>query len=165
MSAPGVVPPVRVVAVDPGPIPGVAVLTNDGGVVRCSVFQCSPDSLIWLVRQLIVAGPVACRRLLAVERFVVGMRSARCADPAAGVHTRDQIGAVAELGRNLSRVSVVLRCAGEVMPWATDRRLKAVGLLEVTKAMPHARAAGRHCLYAAVKDCNLPDPLSTRARV
>lgn len=153
---------VRVVAVDPGPVPGVAMLTNDGGRLATSVFQCDPDSVLWLVRHLITAGPIAARRVIAVERFVVGMRAANSAHASAGVVTRDMIGALTELGRSLARVSVVRRCAAEVMPWSTDKRLKAVGLYDVTKAMPHARAASRHALFAAVRDGNFSDPLSTK---
>jgi hypothetical protein len=155
---------VRVVAVDPGPVPGVAVITNDGGRLSTSVFQCDPKSVLWLVQKLIIAGPVAARRIIAVERFVVGMRAVRSSSPAAGAVTRDMIGALTELSRGLSRVSLVRRCAAEVMPWATDKRLKVVGLYDVTKAMPHARAASRHGLFAAVRDGNIPDPLSSKVR-
>jgi hypothetical protein len=149
-----------VVAVDPGPIPGVVMLC---GADR-SVFQCDPDSVLWLVQKMLTVNLLHSRRILAVERFVVGMRAARSATPKAGAVTRDMIGALTELGRSLPGVTVALRCAGEVMPWASDKRLKAAGLLEVTKGMPHARSAARHALFASVADCNLPDPLSTKVR-
>jgi hypothetical protein len=165
MTTPTLAQVVRVVAVDPGPVPGVALLTNDGGQLCASVFQCDPESVLWLVRQIVTAGPIAARRILAVERFVVGMRAANSAHASAGAVTRDMIGALTELARSLARVSLVRRSASEVMPWSTDKRLKVVGLYDVTKAMPHARAAGRHALFAAVRDGNIPDPLSTKARV
>ena len=148
---------VRVVAVDPGPIPGVVVLS--GG--QRSTFQCDPDSVLWLVRTLLAAGFADARRILAVERFVVGMRSAHSSTPKAGAVTRDMIGALTELGRSLPDVSVVLRSASEVMTWASDKRLGAAGLLVPTRGMPHARSAARHALFSAVKDGNQPDPLST----
>lgn len=149
-----------VVAVDPGPIPGVVMLRQG----RTAVFQCDPDSVIWLVRELVTGGQVVARRVLAVERFVVGMRTARTSMPKAGQITRDMIGALTELGRTLPGVTVVQRCAADVMPWATDKRLSAAGLLDLTKGMPHARAAARHALFSAVRDGDLPDPLSTKVR-
>lgn len=154
----------RVVAVDPGPVPGVVMLTGPEPL-RASIFQCDPDSLLWLVQGLLVGrGGVANQVVLAVERFVIGMRSARLSTPRAAAVTRDMVGAVVELGRGLTDVTVVKRCAAEVMPWASDKRLAAADLYAVTKAMPHARAAARHALFAAVRDCGQPDPLSTKVR-
>jgi hypothetical protein len=155
--------PMVVVAVDPGPIPGVVMLGRDAtGVLPPSIFQCDAGSLIWLVRHMLTAGPEPTPRVLAVERFVVGMRSARSSTPIAGAITRDQIGALTELGRELDGLLVVRRCAAEVMPWSSDKRLNAAGLLELTKGMQHARAAARHALYAAVRDGAMADPLSTK---
>ena len=57
-----------------------------------------------------------------------------------------------------------IRTAGEVKPWATDKRLHTAGLLDLTAGMRHARDAARHALYSAVRDYGLPDPLS-RARL
>lgn len=163
--------PVRVVGVDPGPVPGVAVLSfADGWPLSASVFQCDADSVLWLIRpaSLVPPGKLADtfpeRIVLAVERFVIGPRSSHLATPRAAATTRDMVGAVIELGRELAGVTVVQRCAAEVMPWATDRRLAAAGLLTVTKTMPHARAAARHALFAAVRDGGLPDPLSAKVR-
>jgi hypothetical protein len=150
----------RVVGVDPGPIPGVVMLTVGPGGVLASVFQCDPDSVLWLAREMLTRGPAVGRRVLAVERFVVGMRAARSSNPQAGVVTRDMIGALTELGHTMAGVSVIRRSASEVMTWSSDKRLSAVGLLGRTKGMPHARAAARHALYAFVRDCNHPDPLS-----
>jgi hypothetical protein len=50
-----------------------------------------------------------------------------------------------------------------VKPWATDERLEAAGLLDLTKGMRHARDAARHALFTAVKDGGVPDPLSKHA--
>lgn len=154
----------RVVGVDPGPIPGVVMLTAGAEPLRAAVFQCDPDSLLWLVTSLLAPreGERPNRVVLAVERFIVAMRSSRLSHPHGAAITRDMVGAVAALGRDLDGVTVMQRCAGEVMPWASDKRLTALGLTAVTKSMPHARAAARHALYAAVRDCGLPDPLSTR---
>lgn len=168
---PALTPVVRVVGVDPGPVPGVVVLASSGDA---SVFQCDAGSVLWLVHRALLVPPVGPdlvadlvngritseRVILAVERFVVGPRSARLSTPRAAAQTRDMIGALGALGEQLTGVSVVYRCAAEVMPWASDKRLVAAGLFELTAGMPHARAAARHALFTAVRDGNLPDPLS-----
>jgi hypothetical protein len=55
------------------------------------------------------------------------------------------------------------RSAADVKPWATDTRLQAAGLLDLTKGMRHARDAARHALFCAVCDFGLTDPLSRKA--
>lgn len=57
-------------------------------------------------------------------------------------------------------IPVVTRPPSMVKPWATDRRLSAAGVLDLTGKMPDARDASRHSLYAASKDGGLRDPLS-----
>lgn len=153
---------VLVVGVDPGPIPGVVALGRvaDDRPTTPSVFQTDPHSVLWLVEKALGTSGPAVRRILAVERFVLGPRSSRLSTSRAAALTRDMVGALMLLGDELAGVTVVQRCAAEVMPWATDKRLAAVGLLEMTKGMQHARAAGRHALFAAVRDGRLPDPLS-----
>lgn len=154
----------QVVGVDPGPIPGVALLDVAGGrLTGRSVFQTDPGSIAWLIRRLLTEGQPA-SRVLAVERFVVGARSARLSTSGAAAATRDMVGSVVELAGGLMDVRVIQRCAGEVMPWASDKRLLAVGLFDATRGMQHARAACRHALFSAVRDCGLTDPLSAKVR-
>ena len=155
----------RVVGVDPGPVPGVVMLTRGAEPLHASIFQCDPDSVLWLVQALLVShnAEPASRIVLAVERFIIGMRSARLSTPRAAAITRDMVGAVVELGRGLRDVTVVQRRAADVMPWASDRRLARAGLYDTTKALPHARAAARHALFSAVRDCGLTDPISKGA--
>lgn len=155
---------VRVVGVDPGPIPGVAMLVTGAGRTRAAVFQCNADAVLTLLGMLLDSQPAAALTVLAVEQFIVGRRAARSAAPGAGMVTREMVGAVARLGDALPGIHVVRRAAHDVMRWATDERLDAAGLLSVTRGMPHARAASRHALYAAVRDGNLPDPLSSKVR-
>ena len=52
------------------------------------------------------------------------------------------------------------RPAVTVKAWATDKRLLAAGLYDLTAKMPDSRDAARHSLYAAVHDAGWPDPLS-----
>lgn len=151
-----------VIGVDPGPIPGVVVI-RPGPPIDTAIFQCDAASVLWLVVALVnVADDNDQNVILAVEKFVVGMRSARSSTPGAGQLTRDMVGKLAALQSYFpTGVQVVQRSASEVFPWASDARLSRVGLYAATKGMQHARSAARHALYAAVRDAGMPDPLST----
>jgi hypothetical protein len=156
-----------VIGIDPGPAPGIVALHDTTTTTRrpvASVIQCDYVSCVLFVSALLsTVDTDAAGRLpiLAVEQFVVGPRAARSRTPAAGVATRDLIGA---LRREFADVAVQLRPAARVKPWATDARLAAAGLLDVTRGMPHARDAARHALYAAVRNRLMPDPLSRKVR-
>jgi hypothetical protein len=152
-----------VVGIDPGPVPGVVVLCVIDGMLtpHPAVFQSDARSVAWLVEQMFADDPPYEQQILAVERFIVGPRASRSSAPKAGQRTREMIGELLALGAQLG-IRVAQRSASEVKPWATDARLRAAGLLETTKGMPHARDAARHALFAAVRDCGLPDPLRPR---
>lgn len=154
-----------IVGVDPGPIPGVVVLGVDRDRIRVTplVLQCEPDTVLRIVGQCLASGFGWQQRVLAVERFVVGSRAAFLATPGAAAITRNMVGAVAAVGEQVAGVQVVLRSAADVMRWASNKRLHAADLFWPTRGKPHARAAARHALYAAVRDCGLPDPLSSRS--
>ena len=77
----------------------------------------------------------------AVEKFVTGPRAARLRETA-GKTTADMASVLAALIQRRGR-PCAQRPAALVKPWATDERLEAAGLLEVTKGMPHARDACR----------------------
>jgi hypothetical protein len=145
-----------IVGVDPGQTTGIALFDPDWAT--WDFIQCSPGSVLWIVEEGITRGA----RLIAIERFVVGPRSARSASAKAGQLTRDLIGALSALGEATpSNLQVKLRPAAEVKPWATDKRLLAAGTPALI-GMRHAADAARHALFAAVKDCGIPDPLSNR---
>lgn len=153
-----------VVGVDPGPTPGVAKLSyHKSTLYEANVFQCDPGSLLWLVRDLLeYGGGFESRRILAVERFVVGGRASRSSTPKAGAITRNMVGALESWAREYE-VAFVARSASEVKPWATDERLVKAGFA-LPKSMTHAKDAARHCLFAAVHDGGIPDPLSKAAK-
>jgi hypothetical protein len=144
-----------VIGVDPGRTSGIARL--DLTTWHVDLVQATPSVVLPIVRAL--AADVGAVAVLAVERFVVGPRAARSTAASAGRVTRDVIAALTAEGARLAG-RVVLRSAGQVKPWATDARLAAAGLITATKGMPHARDAARHAVYAAVRDCGQPDPLS-----
>jgi len=161
-------PDLVVLGVDPGPIPGMAVLEfgiDDSGVYRlieANALQVSHGLAAEVATELIAqhtrgARPPELR--VAVERFVVGTRSARSGTAKAGEQTRDLVGELRHVA-DVSGCWYVARSASEVKPWATDERLTAAGLTACTHQMRHARDAARHALFAAVKDGRVPDPLS-----
>lgn len=152
-----------IVGVDPGRVTGIAGLSVfDGELTNHTLIQCSHDVPRWLARHLFDSVQPVDRLVLAVERFVVRARAGRSNDAAAGEITRDLIGALATIGE-LHGAAVFLRSASDVKPWATDKRLATAGIT-APPAMRHSLDAARHALFAAVHDCGLPDPLSTRSR-
>jgi hypothetical protein len=157
----------RVIGIDPGPTTGIAVLNwredrpSVEAVIQCNA-SAAPSLLGFLLRF---------RRLdtaVVIERFVISRHAKSSAVD--GAVTRDLIGALCEVSRGTeprpddewAPYPVKLRAAGQVKPWATDHRLAMCQLLNPTKAMPHARDAARHALFAAVADHGMPDPLSRR---
>lgn len=146
----------RVLGIDPGPTTGLFLLELNGGVLwSVNAAQCT-YGMAGTVIDAIVQDRTD--TLLAVERFVVGRKSMRAGK--SGEITRDLIGAL----RDTYGTSVVLQTAAEAKAWGTDKRLDAAGLLTSVTGMRHAKDAARHALYAAVKHCGYPDPLSRKAR-
>lgn len=155
-------PGLLIFGVDPGSTTGIAVLTYLEGHLLGEpiLIQCNPPPVVPIISTFLRAASPA-RTLLAIEKFVVGTRAARSSDARAGSATRALIGSISALGDSLAG-RVVLRSASEVKPWATDRRLEAAGFVG-PKGMSHATDALRHALFAAVKDADVPDPLSRNA--
>lgn len=155
---------IRVIGVDPGPIPGIVVLD----IVRptaaapwvdgIEVGQCTPGLAIELVHTICASTPHGVELLVQVERFVTTGRATR--DQAI---TRDMVGALKSWTQTTS-AAYVERPAVAVKPWASDARLERAGLAVATKGMRHARDAARHALFCAVHDAGLPDPLSKEYR-
>ena len=75
--------------------------------------------------------------------------------------TRDAIPVLISLAAEHG-IRLAVRHSSQVMPWASDKRLREAGLYAATTGKRHSRAAARHCLYAACHDGGLPDPLSSR---
>lgn len=138
--------------VDPGVSTGIAVY-DPANSSPWSVFQVNGRAAPWLIDSVLVDfKPV----LIAVEAFEVRN--------SAGTKGKD-----AELTRFLAHYArqaaernpdrhYVERLPGQVKPWATDKRLTKTGFPLGTK-FRDARDAGRHALYAAVRDGNESDPL------
>lgn len=154
----------RVVGVDPGPVPGLVALDLEAGrLVEAIAFQCTANAAPRLLEVLLLEVD---RAVVQVEKFVVGKKAARLGHAAAAATTRDLVGQLLHVtditARRTVMVTTVQRPAAVVKPWATEARMARARLLEPTKAMRHARDAARHALYAAVREGGLPDPLSSR---
>ena len=159
-------PEALVIGVDPGPTPGVVALWCEGSaIVNAWIAQCSAEMTPFILNALVrVARDQVDARVvrLAIEAFVVSYRSGRSATPKAGRITRDMIGLLTGWAAGHG-IPCHTRSAVTVKAWATDTRLKAAGLIEETKGMPHARDAARHALYEGVHESIIPDPLSNKS--
>ena len=147
----------RVLGIDPGPVPGIVLLSYaEHRLVKAEAVQCSASLAPAIIAELLTLNNTD--TLVQTEQFVIGRRAARSSTASAGAETREVIGEI-----RARWPFTVLRTAGQVKPWATDLRLEAAGLLEATKGMRHAKDAARHALFCAVHDAGVPDPLSRKA--
>jgi len=168
----------RVIGVDPGPVPGIVMLDyfETGYLDRAEAIQATHGIAVDLVTGLLIdAGSRLTPVLVAVESFVVSRRSGRSSTPGASVITRELIGqlqrAVALTSVSSDDTKFLQNNASRVKHWATDDRLKRVqvphskgqSLLDLTVGMRHARDAARHALFAAVGTGPAVDPLSKHA--
>ena len=164
-----------VIGVDPGPIPGLAVLAYaDGHLAETRTLQCSANFIALLLREEIVHAKAPINGaltedepttvLLSVERYLPSKMGNRMLAAGQNAQTRDMAARlVAEYAQGWPWLRTVSYPAAPVMRWATEDRLRKVGAWEITTGCAHARSAAKHALYAAVKDGNMPDPLSRKA--
>ena len=157
--------------VDPGPVPGFFLAAWSPGEREAAwtrAYQCNAGGaeglLIMLLgmmegtQRILDYGPVtACGQ---IEEFRT--RSGAGSTGRNASVTREQVVTLGALAAERG-VRLAVRHSSAVFPWCSDKRLQAAGLREATTGLVHARAASRHCLFAAVRDGGLPDPLSTRA--
>ncbi len=150
---------VRVVGVDPGPVPGIVRLhVEDGRLVErwSHAVQCSWPVAAEIVAMFTEPDPRwSC--LVQVERFVIGRGSGKTGRD--GAVARDLVGVLQQVAEDRG-ATFTQQTPARVKHWATDQRLAAARLLEPTKGMRHARDAARHALFAAVTSGALTDPLS-----
>ena len=136
----------RIIGIDPGPTPGLVVLTTYADrITAVTKLDAPAPDLRGLGEQLADAA------LVGMERFVIGRGTAR-KTKAGTAATIEQVGRLRE---ECSRAGVRLveHPAGVVKPWATDDRLRAYGCYVTGN---HHRDAVRHALYAAVRAGYLP---------
>lgn len=143
--------------VDAGPSTGLAILNVDELEYGWEVFQCYGYSAYWLLDKIYRD---YCPRAVAVEEFVVSNRAgSKGKDAQLTRAVADYaVSHAAGIKRN-PPAFVVARRAVEVKLWASDKRLAKSGFPWGTK-FKDARDAGRHALYAAVRDGKERDPLA-----
>ena len=158
-----------IIGIDPGEVTGIAKIrlrsnvTTPGRTVLSGQFAQVTSGLVMpILHGMLMNIEQHARIVVATERFVVSSRAGRSANSTAGVVARDVITLAGAWARKLG-ATVVERSAADVKPWATDERLDRAGLLDKAQKMRHARDAGRHALYEAVKNQGVADPLSARA--
>lgn len=161
-----------VVAVDSGAIVGMCFLdyrVSDGVPspvpVTVTLLQAdgrSADAVLeaMLARWYGMTNDTVVGRYGAVEKFVTG-RGAGTKGTNADI-TRQLVMELTER-LQLHGYPVKIRAATEIKPWATDKRLERAGIPGDSTLHGKARDAydaARHCLYAAVKDAHMKDPLA-----
>jgi hypothetical protein len=148
---------IRGIGVDPGPCTGITTLRWSPGVHPLALwraYQCDADSAPELLAMLLGQYDWEFGQM---EHFVPG----NLPSSPVTVKLENQLARIAEdEGVHLAR-----RPMASVKVWASDKRMTAARAWETIPAkMVDARAAGKHCLYSAVHDAGVPDPLSKAAR-
>jgi hypothetical protein len=156
---------ITVLGIDPGDTAGFLLAGWRPGERKAAfarAFQCDEASAAGLLTMIIGRAREAGAVITAAQAEAFDDRprgGLRGTSPAA---IRAQTGDLEQACRRHG-IPARFRPAADVKRWATDERLRRAGLLEVTAGMPaHARDAGRHCLYRAVHDSGVPDPLSRK---
>jgi hypothetical protein len=150
-----------VIGADPGPTTGLALQDwDDGKLISWTVLQVDGDSALGVLaaimtRRAAYLGTAMVKRCAQVEPFVTGQSAGTRGSKAD--YTRQQAFALVE-ELQLWGYAVKLRKAADVKTWASDKRLKAAGILRPPENR-HGNDASRHALYTAVHDAYLPDPL------
>lgn len=152
---------ISVIGVDPGETTGISFLDYIGirlvGTMQVQVDSTSSVALLESVLKAHYSDPeVVVQRWGAVEDFIPSNSPGTKGESAAV--TRYQTVVLAET-LQLWGYSVTRRKKAEVSPWATDKVLKAAGLMREPTGMRHANDASRHALYRAVHDAHMPNPL------
>jgi hypothetical protein len=154
--------PAFAIGIDPGATTGIVMLHLTAATLgdAAEIFQGKAADAPGVLRDLLASRSHGERGRCGIEGFAPGNGPGARRKP--GRLTSGQVeelaGICAEYG-----VPCQARYAALVKPWATDRRLRAAGLLALTTGKGHARDACRHALYCAVCDCGYPDPLSRTA--
>jgi len=143
--------------VDAGPSTGIALLfIYDDGHREWRVFQCNADTAYWLIQELYTQ---FLPRVVGIEKFGKTSKRNSASDE---IVTRRVAEHAYLLVPSIKRVPAAVaryRLPGEVKPWATDKRLEEAGF-PLGPKFKDARDAGRHALFAAVRDGKERDPLA-----
>lgn len=154
-----------VIGIDPGPTTGICLLDYVSGCAyplpECNVtlIQTPAANAARVLEAYLVhyyQDSRVTKRYGAVEAFRTG--NAAGTKMKTGDLTRQYVMTLTET-LQLFGYYTQIRPAADIKPWATDKRLVRAGII-VNTSLKHAGDAGRHALYAAVKDANMKDPLA-----
>lgn len=158
-----------VIGIDPGPTTGLCLMEFvDGGGYplpehNITMIQANSGTALRVLEAYLshyYRDERITRRFAGVEAFETGS-SAGTRGKNADL-TRQYVMKFAEL-LELCNYYPKIRKAGDVKPWASNHRLIRAGVPGPPKydgKMSHAADAARHCLFAAVRDAHIKDPLA-----
>jgi hypothetical protein len=161
-------PPENLLAVlgaDPGPTTGLLLAAWDLDTLElaeCLALECTGAMAPKLLDVLLRTPCGVMTRRAGAEAFVPRQRSQSLRGASAAA--MNTIITAIDGAASAHGLAVMMRGAGLVKPWATDKRLAAAGLTAPTEKLTDARDAARHALFTACHDCGLPDPLSAAWR-
>jgi hypothetical protein len=157
---------VSAIGIDPGPTTGICFMEFiEGGKYplpehNITLIQANAGTALRVTEAYLAqfyGDERIIKRVAGVEAFVTGQSAGtrgRNADL-----TRQYVMKFAEM-LELFGYYVKIRKAGDVKPWATDKRLLRAGVPKLPDSMRHSGDGARHCLFAAVKDAGMRDPLA-----
>jgi hypothetical protein len=157
---------VSAIGIDPGPTTGICLMEFVGPypypLPECNItlIQANAANALRVLEAYLshfYQDERIVRRVAGVEAFVTG-QSAGTRGKNADL-TRQYVMKFAEL-LQLFGYPVKIRKAGDVKPWASDKRLLRAGVPKLPDSMRHSGDGARHCLFAAVKDAHMKDPLA-----
>lgn len=157
---------VSVVGIDPGKTTGICLMEYVDGqpypIPECNItlFQVYHSNALRVLEAYLAhfyADERIVKRFAGVEKFETGA-SAGTRGKSADLTRQFEIKFVEML--QLFGYYTKIRKAGDVKPWATDKRLERAGLPKPTTDTRHQSDGGRHCLFAAVNDAHMKDPLA-----
>lgn len=156
------------VGIDPGVTSGIAWgtfsrfvgtgLAPGNRIWDLHAASCDPEAMLYILRTVLADfsnedTPV----MVFAEKFI---ESSKRAGKQSDHDTPRQYLAFAQsIAKVVFCVPFTTRAAGVVKPWATDKRLEAVGFPLAPK-LKDAKDAGRHLLYGAVLSGRAEDPLA-----
>jgi hypothetical protein len=156
---------ISVIGIDPGPTTGVSFIDYVGDKIAGTMqFQVNGTSAVTLLECVLARyytnSDIIVMRAAQVEPFITGQSAGTRGEPA---EVTRQLAFVLAETLQLYGYAIERRKKADIYKkdgtgWASDKRLKAAGLLRPPE-MRHANDASRHGLYRAVHDLHKPDPL------
>lgn len=163
---PNAVQIISAVGIDPGPTTGICLMEFVEGqsypIPECNItlIQANAGTALRVLEAYLThfyQDDRIIKRVAGVEAFVTG-QSAGTRGKNADL-TRQYVMKFAEM-LELFGYYPKIRKAGDVKPWASDKRLLRAGVPKQPDSMRHSLDGARHCLFAAVKDAHVKDPLA-----